>query len=118
MTAPAWPDDKGRVLADGFRETFPDLVDRSETDTGPAKQRRVTTAAPFMVDVVYKMTTAERQWLEDFFLGDAAGGGVWFTWRHPVKQVSVVARFVKGSPPSYDPWKPDWRVSLRLEVRA
>lgn len=118
MPVPAWPDDKGRVIADGFRDTFPDLVDRSETDTGPAKQRRVTTAAPGTIEVVYKMTTAERIWLRAFFMGEAAGGGVWFEWRHPVEQRTVVARFVKGSPPAYEPMKPDWRVSVSLEWRG
>lgn len=117
MTVPAWPDDKGRVLADGFRDTFPALVQRSDVDSGPAKQRRVTTAAPYTVDVVYKMTTAEREWLDAFYFNEAAGGGVWFEWRHPVKQTTVAARFMQDAPPSYEPWKPDWRVSVRLEWR-
>ena len=118
MTVPTWPNDKGRALVDGFRDTFPNLLSRSETDSGPAKQRRKTTAAPFSVDVAYKMTTAEREWFEDFYFNDAAGGGVWFDWYHPVKQTVVAARFVAGSPPSYEPWKPDWRVSVTLEWRG
>ncbi|ATC34170.1 hypothetical protein CA606_18545 [Caulobacter vibrioides] len=117
MTAPAWPADKGRVLADGFRDTFPTLVQRSDVDAGPAKQRRTTTAASHTVDAVYKMTSAERQWFSGFYFGEAAGGGVWFDWYHPVEQQTVLARFVRDAPPSYEPWKPDWRVSVRLEWR-
>lgn len=117
MPVPSWPADKGYPLAEGFRETFPKLVNRSSTDTGPAKQRRVTTAGPFTVEVTYDLTTAERAWLEDFYFGDAAGGGVWFEWRHPVTQATVLARFVEDSPPSYAPWRPTWLATVQLEVR-
>lgn len=118
MAVPTWPDDLGRPLADGFRDTFPDLVKRTETDAGPAKQRRVTTAGAEAVELRYLMTTDERVQLKAFYKGAAAGGGVWFNWRHPVEQRTVAARFVAGSPPSYEPYKPDWLVTVTLEWRG
>lgn len=117
MTIPTWPTDRGFVLADGFEDTFADLVDRTENDAGPAKQRRITTAAAERVTVSYKMTSADRTWLRDFYKGEAAGGGVWFDWTHPVELVVCQARFLAGAPPSYTPWKPDWLVKVTLEYR-
>ncbi len=117
MTVPAWPSDKGFVLADGFEDTFGRLTDRSEVDTGPAKQRRVTTAAAQRAAFTVMLTSEERAWLRDFFNGDAAGGAVWFEWTHPVELVVVQARFLSDEPPSYTPWKPDWLAKISLEYR-
>lgn len=107
----------GFCLAEGFEETLPELVERSEVDSGPAKQRRVTTAAPSVVTVAYKVTTAERRFLWDFYMNEAAGGAVWFEWFHPVEQEARLARFIKGQPPKYRPLKPDWIWTMTLEVR-
>jgi hypothetical protein len=117
MPVPVWPSDKGFLLSDGFEDTFGNLVDRSDTDAGPAKQRRITTAAAERVAFSIKLTSAERAWLRAFFKGDAAGGAVWFEWTHPVELVTVQARFIAGEPPSYTPWKPDWLAKISLEYR-
>lgn len=117
MPVPVWPADKGFVLADGFVDTFATLTDRSDNDAGPAKQRRITTAAAERVQVSYKLTSVERVWLRDFYKGDAAGGAVWFEWTHPVELVVVQARFVSGEPPEITPWKPDWLAKISLEYR-
>lgn len=107
----------GFCLAEGWSEKLPKLVVRSEVDAGPAKQRRVTTAAPSVVTVAYLVTTAEREFLEDFYMGDAAGGAVWFEWWHPVKLENRLARFMADNEPIYKPMRPDWIWSAVLEVR-
>lgn len=117
MTLVILPRDMGFCLAEGFRETLPSLVARSEVDTGPSKQRRVTTGAPSMVTASYLVSTAEREFLEDFYANDAAGGAIWFEWWHPVKLEARLARFFKDQPPEYRPFKPDWIWTMTLEVR-
>ncbi len=117
MTVPTWPADKGFILAEGFEDVFGDLVSRSDNDAGPAKQRRITTAAPERVAFEVYLTSAERVWLRAFYKDDAAGGAVWFEWTHPVELVTVQARFIKGEPPSYTPWKPNWLAKISLEYR-
>ena len=111
-----WPVGMGFALAEGFENGFPVLAERSGVDSGPAKQRRLTTAAPQSVQLSYLMTTLQREWLEQFWFEDAAGGAVWFKWFHPVKQAWWRARFLAESPPSYRPYKPDWIVSVALEA--
>ena len=118
MPVPSWPQATGKPITDGFRSTFPVLGKASEVDSGPKKQSRTTTARPFMVQLVYVMTSAERDWLETFWFEDAAGGAVWFEWWHPVKQAVRLARFVADQPPAYEAYKPDWKVGVTLEVRA
>lgn len=117
MTLVVLPSDVGFCLAEGFEETLPNLVQRSEVDSGPAKQRRVSTGGPSTVTANYLVTSAERNFLEDFYLNEAAGGAVWFEWFHPVKQEARLARFIDGKPPRYRPYKPDWIWSVELEVR-
>lgn len=117
MTLIVRPADVGFCLAEGFKETLPKLTTRSEVDTGPAKQRRTTTAGPSIITVAYLVKTAERQFLEDFYLNDAAGGAVWFEWFHPVKLEARLARYLDGQPPAYEPFKPDWIWTEVLEVR-
>lgn len=117
MTLVVLPSDIGFCLAEGFEEQWADLIDRSEVDAGPAKQRRVSTGGPSLVTAAYLVTSAERDFLEDFYLGPAAGGAVWFEWFHPVKLEARLARFVKGKQPKYRPFKPDWILTMDLEVR-
>lgn len=116
MPVPTWPEGKGKPLSDDFNYAFPDLAVRSETDTGPAKQRRTSTSAPSVVQMVYVMTTAEWEWLEAFYKTEAAGGAVWFDWWYPVKRAIFPARFLVGSAPQVKTKKPGWLVGVTLEV--
>lgn len=112
-------DARGFVLADGFSVAFPQLVDRTSVDSGPAKQKRVSVSRPDAVSVRYLMTTFDRNWFEDFYKGISGGqgGAIWFNWTHPVTGAAVLARFLGDSPPKYEPYKPDWLISVTLEVR-
>jgi hypothetical protein len=113
---PVWDPCIGFALADGFEERFPKIGVRGAVDAGPARQRRVTTSSPGPIQVAYYMTTAERRWLRDFYMGEG-GPGVWFVWQHPVEQRRVLARFVVGEEPSYQAKRPNWIVAVSLEWR-
>ena len=120
MTTPVWPATTGFCLADGATEKFPVLVDRTDTDTGPGKQRFLGEGRPYRVTLNYLMTSAERDWLRWFHGssgdGAAAGGAVWFTYTYPPTLEETIARFVGDDPPSVAPYKPDWIVTVQLEV--
>jgi len=118
MPVPVWPAGIGTVLADGWRDTLPRMSERSEVDSGPAKQRRITTGAPYRVQVRYLVPNAAAlALLEDFYKNDAAAGAVWFNWTHPVKQVVVQARFVAGEEPYTEAYNRAWLATVSLEVR-
>ena len=117
MPVPTWPEGRGQPLADGYRETEPDLVRRSETDSGPAKQSRTGTSGPAVLQVAYILTAEDRLWLRSFYRGDAAGGAVWFNWWFPVERRIVPARFLAGSPPVIEAKPPSWIAGVTLEVR-
>lgn len=120
MAAPVWPANKGFALAEGFRETLGEGVRRSSVDAGPPKQRMTSGAEPDTFTGRYLLTTAERIWLVGFYKDPtaAARGGNWFLWTHPVLEQQVLARFVAGSPPTYEAFKPDWIASVTLEWRS
>lgn len=118
MTVPVWPADMGFALVDGFSDTFPQLGDRSDVDSGPAKQRMTGTGAPFKIQISYLMTRAQMEWLR-WFHGSpdgGAGGAVWFEWTYPVRAQVVLARFLMGSEPAVVAKPPSWVVSVQLEV--
>lgn len=130
MTIPTWPpqrtaatfyssstDARGFVLADGFSATLPVLANRTPTDSGPVKQRRVSTARPELLSLRYLMTSLDRDWLIAFYKGDAAGGGVWFNWTDPTTNTVRLARFQAEQPPKIEAYAPDWLVTVQLEVR-
>lgn len=119
MTAPSFPAPAAHpyVLADSFDETWPDMALRSTVDAGPAKQRRIGTSAPDSIQVAYIFTTEELATLRAFYEGDAGAGSVWFSWTHPRTLDTVQARFLVGQPPRVKAYKPDWLVTMTLEVR-
>lgn len=120
MTAPVWPSTTGFALADGFNEQFPALALRTETDAGPVKQRFLGEGAPVRVRIAYLMTTAEREWLRWFHgsadAGATGAGAAWFDYTYPLLAAETIARFVADEPPAVQPYKPDWLVTVTLEV--
>lgn len=118
MTAPVWPDTTGFALVDGYSNQFPQLADRTEVDTGPAKQRYVGSGAPHRIQQSYLMTTAEKEWLRWFHASPdgGAGGAVWFDWTCPELAQVLPARFVAGADPAVTPKPPSWVVTVQLDV--
>lgn len=97
---PAWPATLPQyVFAQGYEETFPDEVLRTQMDAGPAKVRRRFTAGtrPFSVQV--PLTATQVADFDSFFLNDIAAGALSFDWVHPRTQAAATLRIVTPSPP-------------------
>jgi hypothetical protein len=107
-----------RLLRGGATYRAPDLVQRSQTDSGKARQRQVFTAADKVFAGNIRMTQAQ---LVTFIAWrDALGGGT-FNWPYqPLTGALVEARFVAGeqAQPASDPVTPKWLVPVTIEVLA
>lgn len=75
------------------------IVDRTEMETGPVKQRRRQTRT--MVerpDVKYILTAAEFEGFLDWYYNDIGYGSLWFDWDDPITTpaTSREVRMVSG----------------------
>ncbi len=106
---PAYP------LIDGFHETVPKTVIRTEMEQGPAKVRLRTTAAVRVMSVHYLMNKSQIETLETFYLATLQGGAIAFDFTHPRNDGLVSCRFIK--PPEYSTSNGNYfKVSIELEV--
>ena len=100
----SWPTDLPQVPQKGFTESAGINIIRSQTDAGPAKQRR-RASRPNEMNVSFIMTTAQTQKLEDFIKNlptDTTTPGIAgvnrFTFPHPRKLGTTIdVRIVPGS---------------------
>jgi hypothetical protein len=108
-TLPAYP------LLDGFHETVPNTVIRTDMEQGPAKVRLRTTAAIRAMSLAYLMSKTQVTALETFYLATLQGGALLFDFMHPRSNATVSCRFVK--PPEYATSNGNFfKVALELEV--
>jgi hypothetical protein len=78
-----WPDTLPQLcLQEGYQETLPEVVIRSEMDAGPAKVRRRFTAQVTPIKSKMRMNSAQKVYLETFFNVTTAGGSLSFTFPH------------------------------------
>jgi len=114
-----WPTTLPQVPQKGFQETVGVNIIRSQTDAGPAKQRR-RAARPNEMTLSFIMTTAQCDRLETFIKDDIKGVSR-FTFPHPRKLgTTVEARIIPGSngeffnlqyiAPGF------WTTSLKMEI--
>lgn len=89
MTLPQEP------LAEGYRETPGDQTVRTQMETGRAKVRRRSSAAPVQIDMVFMMTKGQVGILESFFDQTLKGGALDFSFKHPRKGQEVQCRFLR-----------------------
>ena len=112
-----WPADvPQRMLRSGFEYEPGDPVERTPTDSGLARQRRMQTAMPERFSGPIRMTRAQMLAFTDW--RNAVGGAV-ITRNHPLTgDAGVSCRFVAGEqgPPRPDPATPKWLVPVVLEV--
>jgi hypothetical protein len=119
MAVIQWPSTLPQVPQKGFQESVGVNVIRSQTDTGPAKQRR-RASRPDEMSISFIMTTAQTQTLETF-IKDTIRGVSRFQFPHPRKTNTFVdVRIIPGSggefftlqyiAPGY------WSTGLKLEV--
>lgn len=102
-------------LINTFRESVPESTIRSQTDKGPAKVRRRSTAMPRPVQFTLMLTPAQVATLDAFHETTTVGGSQEFDYTHPRTGSTVSARFT--SPPSYsDVNGINYRASIELEI--
>jgi hypothetical protein len=112
----AWPDAlPAYPLLDGFHETVPNTVIRTDMEQGPAKIRLRTTAAVRTMSLSYLMSKAQVTALETFYLATLQGGALSFVFNHPRSNAAVSCRFIK--PPEYGTSNGNFfKVAIELEV--
>lgn len=111
---PSWPVSLPSLELDGYAETAPDVVLRSQMDAGPAKVRRRFTAGVRPIAGQVTLTAAQTATLDAFYVTDLAGGATPFDWTHPRTGAACVMRFTE--PPGYTPVEQFYRATLRLEI--
>jgi len=107
-----WPDTLPQSWSqDGYQETLPNVVQRTEMDAGPAKTRRRFTCQVTPIKGKMVLTTAQKGYIETFYNTTTAGGSLSFTFPH---DGADVLRFV--SPPVITPFAAiDWEAAFELE---
>jgi len=119
MAVITWPTTLPQVPQKGFQETVGINILRSQTDAGPAKQRR-RASRPNEMTLSFIMTTAECDILETF-VKDTIKGVSRFTFPHPRKLgTNIDARIIPGGSGEFFTLQylaPGfWTTSLKLEV--
>lgn len=119
MPNPVWPPTLPQdVFAEGYDETLPNTMLRTQMDAGPAKTRRRSTAGvrPLTVTIELNRTLGEDAAFDEFFTDTLGGGTLSFDWTHPRTLATVTMRFT--APPHLQPLAGGkfWRAMLNLEV--
>lgn len=92
---PIWPTVLPQYpLREGFSDTAPNELLRSDTESGPAKVRRRGTSKPHVVACTYVFSSEDAAIFEEFALSTLAGGSIAFDWFHPVLTRYVRARLM------------------------
>lgn len=116
-TYPQWPAGvPSAFLADSYTETSAALVLRSTIDAGPAKVRRVTTAATGSVSGDLRMTAAQLATLRTFFASDADAGARWFLFSLPGRAGVSLVRFAAPLVVAPIAAADRWTVTITLDV--
>lgn len=100
-----------QVNRQGFKETPPDRLIRTQMETGADKLRRRFTNAPRPLNFKLFLTDAQVATLDAFYLANDA---IRFNFTDPRTDTSVKARFL--SPPEYSYRETMWEVSVSLEI--
>lgn len=108
-------------LVNGYKESQPSHLLRSQTDTGPAKVRRRGHAKPVSITATYLMTEQQLDLFDSFATGTIMGGALAFDWWDARNLRYVRARIVpQGEDVLYERQPHGttlrWQVTLRLEV--
>lgn len=96
---PTWPATLPYPALNTLKESPPKNVLRTQMDKGPDKVRRRTTANVRPLSFTLKLTPAQVETLDTFFVTTTSSGADEFDYIHPRTGASVTARFV--SEPDY-----------------
>lgn len=82
------------ILADGFKEQRASALQRTDMETGPAKQARVK-FRPMVARPVKILlgSLADYEAFTEWFVTELKEGALWFDWTDPIRNVLVQARF-------------------------
>ena len=98
---PTWPATLPQQLSrQGYSESLPDNVLRSEVEAGPEKTRRRFTAAPYPIRGRMMLTFTQAAELKRFFREDIADGANSFTFPDPLDNTTML-NVRLASPPSW-----------------
>ena len=115
MASIAWPSALyGFILKDGFQETPPDNILRTDMDVGPAKLRQRGTAAVRKFTVQMFFSKALVATFETFYVTTSKHGSLAFDYKAPRTEVEEDHRF--ASIPMYVKRDQGYIVSFQLEL--
>lgn len=101
-------------LEEGFSETLGDNTVRYQPDVGPPQLRRRATASPRRITGVMRMTAAQVDTHDTFYVTTLKDGSLSFDWNHP--RTGAAATFIYSAPPVYQYRNGHWYVSRQLEI--
>jgi hypothetical protein len=83
-----------RPMTDGYEQTLSrsDVI-VSEMETGPAKVRRRSLAAPRPITMQFVLTIPQIDIFEEWYDETLNGGALPFEWVHPIKRTPTYFRF-------------------------
>ncbi len=112
-----WPVGLPQIpLREGYLETEPNIVRRTDMDEGPAKQRLQYTTGILPFIVQFELDVAQVTTFETFYSETLRDGTLPFAWKHPRSQVNTTFRFA-GQPQKIKSAKArNYRVLMALEV--
>lgn len=99
-------------LQDGYQETMPEVIVRTEMDAGPAKTRRRFTAQVTPIKARMHLTADQKGYFEAFFNTTLKGGALSFYFPH---DGSDTFRFAKPLPALSPKGGTRWLLDCNLE---
>mgnify|MGYP000884912405 FL=1 len=111
-----WPVGLPQIpLRDGYVETEPNVIKRTDMDEGPAKQRPRFTVGirPFLVQL--EMDLDQVAIFETFYEDTLKDGTLPFTWKHPRTQVNTDF-YIRQTQKVKMQGARNYRVTMALEV--
>lgn len=114
-------------IANGYKESMPSDIIRSDAEYGPAKVRRRGGSKPIVVSASYILSTEETEILDNFVYENIGGGAICFDWPRPRFSTTqngtryVRARIVPSSDGLYSKSNVGntvdfWQIDLKLEI--
>ena len=107
---PQWPD-KFKILRESFTEGLPNRVIKSNMDVGPAKKRRRTILASYMVNFTCHVEMIDVDDFRQFYLDNDTGV---FDFKHPRTKQYIKARF--NNVPTLQLNETFYDVNVELEI--
>lgn len=116
-----WPDNLACVLREGYNINHVSPLMRTDLVSGRARQRRLFTSVPSVVDVQFMMNSSEAAYFEVWFKATLMDGARWFNipiLKTPIGNGPFVARFIDiYQGPTLQPTSVDhWRFTAQLEL--